>query len=102
MTKFGTLSIENGVAVEKDVMELDLNRLPCSDPIAFGYGISFGQRCLKNKFNPVDVDHGTKHSELAPEYLRGFLFGYRGILVPEGTKIEKGLKNAMLYWTKTF
>lgn len=87
MTKFGELVIENGVAKEKNVMELDLNNLPSKDPIAFGYGLSYGDRCVRNKEKP---DHGMKHSELSQEYLRGFLLGYRGILVPEGTKIKKG------------
>ena len=96
MTTFGTLEIENGEAIVKDKMEFDLNSLPSSDPMAFGYGISRGQRLVKeaqkNKY--IDYDfmkiHGSKFSELAPEYLRGFLFGYKGILVPEGTKIKKG------------
>jgi len=90
MTKFGTLALENGRLVEKHTMELDLNNLPSSDPIAFGYGIHSGQRCLKEKIQAMDVKHGSKHSELAQEYLRGFLLGYKGILVPEGTKIKKG------------
>ena len=34
--------------------------------------------------------HGSKFRELAQEYLRGFLFGWTGILVPEGTKIKNG------------
>ncbi len=86
MTKFGTLELKNGIAIEKDVIELDLNTLPSTDPLAFGYGVSYGQRCARNK---TKIDHGSKHSELAQEYLRGFLVGFRGILVPEGTKIKK-------------
>ena len=37
-----------------------------------------------------DIKHGSKFTELAPEYLRGFLYGFKGLLVPEGTKFRKG------------
>src|ERR1039457_5138156 len=97
MTTFGTLEIENGEAVVKDEMKLDLNTLPSSDPMAFGYGIAKGQWTIR-KANEAGRDyiynfkkiHGSNYKELAQEYLRGFLFGYKGILVPEGTKIKKG------------
>lgn len=87
MTKFATLKIENGVAVETDVMNLDLSTIPSSDPLSFAWGLRQGQNCLKNKTEP---NHGSKHTDLSQEYLRGFLVGYRGILVPEGTKMKKG------------
>jgi hypothetical protein len=74
--------------------EVDLNTVSSSsDPLAFVLGVSNGQynAAYKSKKNRNHVvNHGVKYSELAPEYLRGFLFGYRGILVPEGTKIRKG------------
>lgn len=83
-TEFGYFD-EKGKLIK--TLTIDLSTVPSSDPIAFAYGINSGQRCVKEKLR---VDHGAKHSELAPEYLRGFLFGYKGILVPEGTKIRKG------------
>jgi len=83
-TTFGTLNKSGEVKIN---LEVDLNTLPSADPIAFGYGISYGRSMHEKRKAP---DHGLKHSELSPEYLRGFLFGYTGILVPEGTKIRKG------------
>lgn len=95
MTKFGTLELVNGKLVEKDVMHIDINQMPSSDPLAFAAGIHAGQRELRYKNEnrtrrSFEEVHGSKYSELAQEYLRGFLFGFTQILVPEGTKIRKG------------
>jgi len=84
-TQFGTIDEKGRVT---NTIEVDINLLPSADPFAFAYGIHRGQYHLKNKDNVID--HGSKHSELAQEYLRGFLFGYKQILIPEGTKIRKG------------
>lgn len=107
MIQFGTID-SNGIVTKE--MNIDLNSLPSSDPLAFGYGINAGQRKLKldlesgnkkirgytidknNHYHRIKYEeiHGAKFSDLAQEYLRGFLFGYKTILVPEGTKIKKG------------
>lgn len=82
--------------VETD-LEVDVHTLPSHDPLAFGMGIASGQARLKliqrkktERIYAEPINHGSNHSELVPEYLRGFLFGYKNILVPEGTKIKKG------------
>lgn len=87
MTTFGTLTRE-GVLVDK--MEIDLNSLPSSDPLAFGYGIAKGKRYKQEDFQTFEEIHGSKYSELSQEYLRGFLLGNKGILIKEGVKIKKG------------
>lgn len=86
---FGTIDAKGNT---ETTLECNLNELPSSNPLAFGYGISRGQQYLKGeqKHMPDKINHGSKWSELAPEYIRGFLFGYRSILVAEGTKIKKG------------
>lgn len=90
MTTFATM---NNKAEIIHKIELDLSKLPSSDPIAFGYGIQQGQYHQKTTSK---INHGSKHSELSQEYLRGFLLGYKGILVKEGTKIRKGEEQN--YW----
>lgn len=96
-TLFGTMN-EKGEIVHQ--IELDINELPSSDPLAFATGIACGQRHAI--LGESRIIHGAKHSELAQEYLRGFLLGYRGILVPEGTKIKKGQEQSFaLYHLNT-
>lgn len=86
MTTFATLQPDGTLT---DELELDINKMPSKDPIAFSYGFWVGIRLRKEKY-PLSNLHGGKFSELAQEYLRGFLLGYKSILVPEGTKIKKG------------
>jgi len=86
MTTFGTLQPDG---ILTDELELDISTLPSGDPIAFAYGFWTGLKLRKEEYPPSNP-HGSKFSELAPEYLRGFLLGYKFILVPEGTKIKKG------------
>lgn len=93
-TTFGTLEKDGTISNE---IKINLNELPSSDPIAFGYGISNGQRHARSK---AQVNHGSNFRELAPEYLRGFLFGYRGILVVEGTKFRKGQEQSFYFHDK--
>lgn len=91
MTTFGTLT-QKGEVINK--IKVDLNNVPSTDPIAFMFGVKSGQdrihyeQELKHYRDPIK--HGSLHSELAQEYLRGFLYGFKGILIPEGTKIKKG------------
>jgi len=88
MTLFATLQPNGSLT---DELELDLHKLPSKDPLAFGYGISTGLKLRGEKYPDFKRVHGGgKWSELAQEYLRGFLLGYKSILVPEGTKIKKG------------
>lgn len=87
MTLFATLQPDGSLT---DELELDLHKLPSNDPLAFGYGISTGLKLRGERYPDFRKVHGSNHSELAPEYLRGFLLGYKKILVPEGTKIKKG------------
>lgn len=83
---------------------LNLQNIPSSDPLAFAYGLHTGQMYLKEtqekKVMHVRINHGSPHRELAQEYLRGFLLGYRGILVPEGTKIRKGEEQSFFHFDK--
>lgn len=88
-TFFGTID-EKGVVTE--TMSLDITKLPSHDPLSFAYGISRGQQSVKQKKEDkyFVINHGSNHRDLAKEYLRGFLYGYKGVLVLEGTKIMKG------------
>ena len=90
MTEFSTVTLKNGELIIEQSMIVDLHNLPSSDPIAFAYGISRGKYYAKTGMETKKIDHGVNFRELAQEYLRGFLFGYKGILIPEGTRIEKG------------
>jgi len=89
MTIFGTM--DNKGEVTKD-LEIDLNNIPSSDPMAFGYGIAQGQKYLKggSYYTNFKDMHGSNYSEIAQEYLRGCKFGATGMLLPEGFKIPKG------------
>jgi hypothetical protein len=83
-TLFGTID-QNGTVTKN--FETDLHSIPSKDPLAFAGGINFG---ISQRKKTGIINHGLKHSELSQEYLRGFLYGYKGILIPEGTKIKKG------------
>lgn len=87
-TLFGTLEIENGIAVVKNEQRVDLSTLPSPDPLAFMMGIRTGQEKV-NTYRKFENIHGCKFNELASEYIRGYLFGRTGILVAEDTKIRK-------------
>lgn len=99
MTIFGNLN-ENGEIENK--LKIDLKSMPSSDPIAFSYGIHSGQNAVKKKNADKNyvINHGSKFSDLDQEYLRGFLFGYKGILIPEGTKIKKGTEQTYFHLDK--
>jgi hypothetical protein len=89
-TKFGYFDKDFNVI---ETIEVDIHSIKSDDPIAFAYGVSRGMQCQsKSKYDRWDSKsiHGSLHSELAPEYLRGFLLGFKGYLVPEGTKLRKG------------
>ena len=97
MTEFASISIRNGELVKDHSIQIDLNRVPSNDPLAFAYGVSRGQYYAKlesqgkfDNYPPNKVNHGSPFRELAQEYLRGFLLGKMGILVKEGTRIRKG------------
>ena len=92
MTTFGRLE-QDGTKIDK--VEIDLSKVPSNDPIAFMFGYMEGRTKRKDfdareKLGGSTKLHGSKFRELAQEYLRGFLFGWTGILVPEGTKIKNG------------
>lgn len=92
MTTFGIME-QDGTVIDK--VEIDLSKVPSNDPIAFMFGYMKGRTRRKDfdageKLGKSTKLHGSKFSELAQEYLRGFLFGWAGILVPEGTKIKNG------------
>lgn len=95
-TIFGTIDVKGNV---EETIRLDINKLPSRDPLAFAYGINKGQWYIKQGTDHSKIDHGDKHSELAQEYLRGFLLGYRGLLIEEGTKIKKGQEQTMWFMT---
>lgn len=90
MTEFSILTLKDGELITEQSMIVDLLSLPSSDPIAFAYGVSQGKYYSKTGMETKKIDHGANFRELAQEYLRGFLFGYTGILIPEGTRIKKG------------
>lgn len=99
-TFFGTLNADGSVT---ENLSVDLSKVPSSDPIAFAYGVARG-RSMANDDKPKSYSpkkiHGSNFSGLAKEYLRGFLFGYKGILVPEGTKIVKGQEMTLALMNK--
>lgn len=100
MTVFGTATgVEGGSLKVETNFTVDLNQVPSSDPLAFMFGANGGagerKRLLQEHGKSWyewrgQYNHGCNWRELAPEYIRGFLFGFMGILVPEGTKIRKG------------
>lgn len=100
-TVFGKIDAQGNVT---ETIKLDINKLPSSDPLAFAYGISSG---IQHKQQVIDNQshrnksfkeiHGSNYRKLAQEYLRGFLLGYNGILVKEGTKIKKGHERTLLH-----
>ncbi len=97
-TVFGTLQKDGTVTNE---MVIDLNTLPSSDPLAFGYGVHAGkQYALLGNEVWRWKGHGSNHRELAPEYLRGFLLGAKGILVAEGTRFRKGQERSYFFSDK--
>lgn len=102
MTRLATLIIENGIPVLQNEISVDLKDVPSSDPLAFMAGVQKGQHNaqLLSKDRSHKIDHRAKFTELAPEYIRGFLFGFRGILVPEGTKIRKGEEQNLFHLSK--
>lgn len=105
MSKVTHVEIKDGKLEEVSNMEINFNSLPSSDKLAFGYGLARGQHYLKvnkgkNSWQKEPMKHGSNHRELAPEYLRGFLLGYKGILVPEGTKIKKGEEQSLYHFDK--
>jgi hypothetical protein len=100
-TIFGTLHKDGSV---EEHLKVDVNKLPSSDPFAFGFGISSGVRFRKqteaapdDRYKTFEQLHGVKYREIAQEYLRGFLLGYKGILVKEGTKIRKGMERTLFH-----
>lgn len=94
--------IKNGTVVPiVQAFEVDLRTVPSSDPLAFVMGISRGKFYAANRDKLhnglMKIDHGCNHRDLAKEYLRGFLLGYRGILVKEGTRILKGCEQTLFH-----
>ncbi len=82
--------------------EVDINTINSGDPLAFAYGVSRGiqVRKMAATFTDSKKIHGSNFSELSPEYLRGFLLGYKGFLVPEGTKFRKGQEQSFFHMDK--
>lgn len=98
MTTFGTLQ-KDGTVTNK--IEVELNTVPSNDPLSFMYGVKSGQDRIKYekdtpiKYHRESINHGSLYRDLSQEYLRGFLYGYKGILIPEGTKIKKGQETCL-------
>ena len=97
MTMFGTLT-KTGEVVDK--IEVELNTVPSSDPLAFMYGVYKGQSYLGSQKNVRPINHDSLFRDLDPEYLRGFLYGFRNILVSEGTEFEKGQEQSYIHRDK--
>lgn len=100
MTLFANAIIRDGKVELKDSIEIDLNKMPSSDPIAFSYGY-FRGRSYKENPNVAEtfkVVHGANYRELSQEYLRGYLLGRKGILIKEGIKIKKGQESNSYFW----
>jgi hypothetical protein len=97
MTVFGTLTKEGKVV---DEITIDLSKVHSSDPIAFSFGVTRGRSYKEGNYTTFKKIHGYKYKEVAQEYLRGCKLGATGILLPEGTKIPKGLE--FNYWGSEF
>ena len=72
MTKFGTLT-PNGVI---DEMELDLEKVKSSDPLAYAYGYfhgKSGKELAKKGENGLHMED----EDLAEEYIRGYNDGVK-------------------------
>jgi len=65
--KYGTLVLENGVAVVKDEETVDLNSIKSDDPIAYSYGARDARLGRK-----LPHHRSKAYKELASEYLRGY------------------------------
>lgn len=90
ITQFGYFDKDYKVV---KTIEVDLTTINSKDPIAFAYGVAKGIATrTKSKYDRWDSRsiHGSLFSHLAPEYLRGFLLGYKQFLIPEGTRMMKG------------
>lgn len=86
-TKFGYFDKDFNIVA---TIEVDINKIESFDPLAFAYGVSSGVIWRDKDIRGKKIHGDSRFTDLAPEYLRGFLLGYKGFLVPEGTKFRKG------------
>lgn len=102
MTLFANAILQNNNLELEDSIEIDLNKVPSSDPIAFSYGLFRGKSYKPNPNvnETFEVIHGANYREISQEYLRGFLLGRTGILIEEGTKIKKGQESNYYFSNK--